>query len=304
MGIKHPLKSKNVYRTVLIFLLQVSFYNLLSQTTYQTNEVRLRYSNGIEVFNICVKNPAITYDEQKSYYWYTEFSRIKVTEGGSGGNLLHGNYKFYDNDGNLLKDCNYFLGLKDGESKSWDSIGNLSGISKYDKGKRVYRKFLGEDEQWIELSGGEILSKGVTRKIYSKFNRLLEEAFAIDDFVLHRKLFYEFSGKLHQEFTQDVFADICKDKFVSYYENGRIEVEGEYCKDCIIEIQTGLWKWYNPDGTLKNQELHKAEVIKYENGRTKSAGGYIFNEDTQQWLKTGKWVSVNEYLQIIDEREF
>ena len=290
-------------RFILGIILNVLLISTYCQTTYKTKEVKITYSNAIELFNICLKNPPITFDEGQVYTWYTEFSNVKSTKGGCGGNLLHGNYKLYDKEGNLKEDNNYYLGVKSGEFKTWDSIGNLQEIYKYNKGKCIYHKFLNDNDQWVELIGSALITKGVIRKIYSKSNILLEEDVAIKDFVLHKKMYY-LNGKLHQEFTQDEFLDICRGKFVSYYDNEQIEVEAEYCEDSPIEIRTGTWKWYSGDGSLLNQEEYKAEVIKYESGRTRSAGGYLFDEDSQQWLKTGRWVWYNENHAIINEKEY
>ncbi len=136
----------------LLFLIFFITINSFGQTCKQ-EEVKIIYKNGFEVFNICKSNPSITFDDNKEYYWYTEFSKIKSTEGGSGGNLLNGNFKFYDDYENFRIDKNYTLGLEDGNDVHWDSSGNITFKNIYNKGKIVYQKFLNDEKYWIEFNG-------------------------------------------------------------------------------------------------------------------------------------------------------
>ena len=66
----------------------------------------------------------IDYKDSSEYYWYNEYSGVKSTKGGSGGNLLHGKYQRYDENGNLKVEANYYLGLEDGLRRTWDEEGN------------------------------------------------------------------------------------------------------------------------------------------------------------------------------------
>ena len=127
-------------KTITLFLIVLFNQNTIGQTCQQ-DEIKIRYTNGFEIFNICKSNPQITFEESREYYWYTEFSKIKSTKGGCGGQLLHGNYKFYDEDGNLMIDQNYVFGLEHGDGKKWDNEGNIVQITKHDRGEYIYWKF-------------------------------------------------------------------------------------------------------------------------------------------------------------------
>lgn len=273
-------------KTIFGLLLSLLSTIALSQSSYQTKEIKITYSNAVEVFNVCVNNPTFTYDDKEEYFWYTEFSKIKSTWGGTGGKLLHGNYKLYNENGSLIADYNYFLGLKNGVFKQWDSVGNITRTEKYEKGKLVYMKFL-NDGYWIEHTGDFGL-EGWIKKVYTQWGVLVEETKGLQGFFnCHTKQFYEFSGKIKQEFYTD--DKRFYGKRISYFEDGKIESEVQYCEDSPVEIRTGIWKWYNSDGTLDSQEEYKAEVIKWENGKYKSAGGYILDNNSNQWLRTGEW---------------
>jgi antitoxin component YwqK of YwqJK toxin-antitoxin module len=277
-------------------LLFISLLNIVNQSygqsNIQTEEIRINYTNATEVFNVAKNNPKIEFDDKKEYFWYTDFSKIKSTKGGSGGQLLHGNYKLYDEEGNLSAEKNFKLGLKDGLFKDWDSTGNVVQTHKYSEDVVIYWKFLDEDGLWIEHDG-IILQEGWTKKVFTKWGTLIEETKKVDNyFRFHSKTYYEFSGNIKEEFTsggEGLFG-----AYTSYYDNGKIEVQGEYCIDSPIEIRTGKWKLYESDGTLEDEVEYKAEVEKFENEEFKHAGGYIFDKDINDWVKHGEWRWYNE----------
>lgn len=48
----------------IIFLTYFLTINLYGQTC-QNEEIKIRYTNGFEVFNVCKTNPTISFDEKK-----------------------------------------------------------------------------------------------------------------------------------------------------------------------------------------------------------------------------------------------
>jgi antitoxin component YwqK of YwqJK toxin-antitoxin module len=271
----------------LFFLLFTTMTRVsLGQLSYETKEIKIQFSNAVEVFNICLKNPTINYDDKKEYFWYTEFSGIKSTKGGTGGNLLHGNYKLYNKRGDLVNDKNYFLGLRNGTFKTWDSVGNIKQLEKWENNNPVYLKYL-EDGKWVEESG-DFYNKGWIKKVTTQWGVLIEETIGLGLFDKHTRIYYDVSGKIKLDCFSKIGGKLYG-KCIHYYENGRIELDSEFCEDSPIEIRTGNWKWYNEDGSLKTEEKYKAEVVKWENGEFKYAGGYIFDNEKNLWSKTGEW---------------
>lgn len=185
-----------------IIILSLSLLTIQSyeQSPIQTKEIKIPYTNGYEVFNICSSGCSTTFDDKKEYFWYNEFSKIKSTKGGSGGSLLHGNYKFYDENGNLRQDKYYYLGLSDGSEKTWDSLGNITSQYKYSKGDIIYMKFQNEEKYWIEFNG-PMFKEGTVRKVYTQFNSLISEETMLANFKQRIKTYYEYSGKVKEQFT-------------------------------------------------------------------------------------------------------
>ncbi len=285
------VQPRMLMKSAILFILGAVLFSLpiYGQSLIQTKEVKTLYSNGRDVFTVCVSGCQTVFKDDKEYHWYTEFSKIKSTKGGSGGNLLHGNYKFYDEEGNLRVDKGYYMGLLDGSSKSWDSLGNIVSQSKYVRGENVYLKFKNEKGFWIEFNG-PMFKEGTVRKVYNTHNVLISEEVGLTDLRQHVKLYYERSGKLEREFSSSMFdREECYGRYITYYENGKVEVEGQFNDVKYTSIRVGTWKWYNEDGSFDASETYKAEIEKWSNGEMKSAGGYILDSKTNTWLRNGEW---------------
>lgn len=293
------MKELNII--ILTYLLAINSYG----QTCQNQEIKIRYTNGFEVFNVCKSNPTISFDEKKEYYWYTEFSKIKSTRGGSGGQLLNGNYKFYDEDRNLRSEKNYLLGLQDGRDVRWDSLGNITAKTTFEKGNIIYWKFLNDENYWIEFNG-PMFSEGTIKKVYTKYGALISEKEMLEDFKEHVKIYYEYpTGQLKEEYTIDALGgDFFSGKYTSYYKNGKIEVNGQFHEGKFTNIRVGTWKWYNDDGTLDLESTYKAEVVNWDNGEKKLTGGYIYDTDNEHWVKIGEWRWFDETGKSIETKKY
>ena len=292
------MRTKN-YNLLIVFIFMVyiySFQGVSAQNTIKTKEVKVNYNDGFLVFNICTSGCATEYKEGKKYFWYTEYSKVKSTKGGSGGSLLHGNCKFYDKSGNLLEDKNYHLGLLDGEQKTWDKRGNITSIVKNDKGDIVYWKFQDDEEYWIEHIG-RLFTEGWTKKTYTKYNVLLEEQTRLKDFRMRIKTYYS-SNKLKEEYVSDLLGKCMMGKYDAYHENGNIKISGQFYDGTtpvtLIPIRVGVWKWYNLDGTLYGAQQYKADFEFWDSGEKKSEGGLFLSPRSNKWLRTGTWNFYNE----------
>jgi len=186
-----------------VLILFLSGNTLLFSQQVSTEQKTIKYQDGQEVFNICKNNPTLNYNDDLEYFWYNSYSGIKSTKGGSGGQLLHGKYQMFNQNGNLVQEVNFFLGLEDGTSRSWDDKGNILETYKYTMGICNYMKFTNDDGYIIEWIG-EMLKKGSIKKVFTKYDQLLEISTCIDDlFKLHTKEYYEDYGtpKLKAEYT-------------------------------------------------------------------------------------------------------
>lgn len=277
---------------VLIFF-PITFFSAKAQTC-QTKEITVNYSNGYLVFEVCISNPAINYSSKSDYRWYSEKGDkevIKTTQGGSGGPLLNGKEKFFDEKGNLTYEKNYVLGLLNGETKHWNNKGGLEKIYKYLKGEVVATKEKVEDG-WFE-STGTFWTNGYSRRYLDYGNNVITESVYKDgDYIT--KDYYKFSNILRYQYSTPSWCDTCyTGRYTAYYKNGKKEFEGLY-SDTLSNIKVGVWKWYSESGALKEQESYKEEFLKWPNGEWKITGGYYLDLYLKKWLKIGAWNSYDE----------
>jgi antitoxin component YwqK of YwqJK toxin-antitoxin module len=73
------------------------------------------------------------YDNSKCYFWYKS-QKILTTQGGSSGNLLHGEYLSYYTNSQLCEQGQFKRGLKNGKWSYWNSNGTLIKQEKWKNG--------------------------------------------------------------------------------------------------------------------------------------------------------------------------
>ncbi|MBR8534938.1 hypothetical protein KDU71_05145 [Carboxylicivirga sediminis] len=76
----------------------------------------------IELSILVNKSDKIELDEHKLYAWYA-FDKIQVNQGAYAGQLLHGSYKVFNSNDQLIEQGHYQKGLKEGLWTTWDSKG-------------------------------------------------------------------------------------------------------------------------------------------------------------------------------------
>ena len=302
-------KLKNALEYIIELYKDKSSNKNSSSVSQGNKEIRINYKNGVEIFNIYLGSEQPNYKEDKEYYWYTEFSKIKSTKGGSGGNLLNGNYKFFDENGNLLINENYSMGLKNGDSKRWDEKGELSEINKYEDGVSIYWKYHPDgDDGWVEQIG-QMLKAGWTKNSYDKYNNLIasqktfiDEKSTIKKEKTKTSIYFRNSDQKKEEYTTlMMFNNSYIGEYVQYFENGNKKVYGKLfdpyengIDKYIGNIRDGEWKWYKENGELDSTEKYKAVVEYWDNGNLKYIYGQYFDEVENKWLKHGRFYSYNE----------
>lgn len=295
----------NYIKTFLFILITFSTASAFGQKI-QTKEIKITYTNGIKVFDVCISNPSISFDEKKEYNWYSDISgssEIKKTEGGCGGNLLHGKERFFNNNGNLLYEHSFNLGLLDGESKYWDSTnGKLQEIYRYANGYSTYRKMKIEGG-WLEDDVSLFLKEGYTKRYYDEINNLTTESIYKNGNYF-TKDYYKYSNKIKAQYSTPFWCDTCMEgKYVSFYQNGNKKVEGQF-SDSLSNTKIGIWKWYTETGSFNGQETYKEEIQRWSNGEWKITGGYYFDKDSKKWLKIGKWDYSDEEGKLLYSKVF
>jgi hypothetical protein len=128
----------------------------------------------------------------------------------------------------------------------------------------------------------------------------------LKDLKQHVKLYYEYpSNQLKTEYnTSGLGGDNMHGAYKSYYDNGKVKVEGQFYEGNYTNIKVGVWKWYNKDGSLDSEETYKAEILFWPNGEMKMAGEYVFDKDSNEWIKTGTWTWYDEEGKFKEKKEY
>jgi len=277
------------------FILLVCIFAVLISSTYaqqiSTEKKTLKYSDGQEVFNVCKSNPAVEYNDKLIYFWYNEYSGIGRTKGGAGGQLLHGKYQMFNAQGKLMQEAHFSFGLQHGLSRYWDEDGNILETYKYDKGLCDYMKFF-NDEGYIVEWIGVMFQKGSVKKVYTKYDILLQESTFIDQFKAEVKEYYEGydTSKLKAEYTSGL-TNFYYGSYKSYFKNGQLEIEGQF----IENLRTEDWVYYNMDGSIKDIIKFRIFEGKYPNGNLRIQGSQYLDKETNTWIKDGRWLYYEEY---------
>ncbi|MCW3787903.1 toxin-antitoxin system YwqK family antitoxin [Plebeiibacterium sediminum] len=131
---------------LLFFVMDIP---VLSQNK-ATREVIIQRNDTIEEFSILIdKEVTIKQDNKTFYYWYA-FNRIRKNQGAYSGKLLNGTYKKYKKDYLLIESGYFKMGVKDGAWSTWNSEGNMILESRYVNGLKDGTCFYYEDAKLLK----------------------------------------------------------------------------------------------------------------------------------------------------------
>ena len=273
---------KNLLILLISFAITVTSYAQTSSAA-EKRELKLQ-GGGFESFSILKEDPQIQFEPEKEYYWFNNFSGVKSTKGGAGGQLLHGKLQQFLSNGMLIVEMNFNRGLMNGVSKEWDKEGILISDSKYEDGNLVYTKFKNDEGYYIEWIG-ELFKKGSIKNVYTVDGRyLLQKNQYIDDFKEIITNYYLYS-KAVVESSFIAIGDLQYGFYKVYYKNGQLKIDGNYENTNRI----GTWKYYDEFGTLTSTENYRIHKEYYSNSMIKIEGGEYFDPDTKTWIKHGYW---------------
>lgn len=129
-------------------------------------------------------NPKVKIDNTTPYYWYYN-NQINHNIGGYYGRLLHGAYRVFNKNNQMITEGNFSNGIKIGLWKYWFANGSLKASALYKNGKLngdvVYFSMSGEKIRVVEynngvMDGSETIFRTDTT-IVNKYNkgRLIEK---------------------------------------------------------------------------------------------------------------------------------
>jgi len=275
----------------ICIILVVTIYSttdLLSQTAQISTEPKtINYRKGArEVFIVCKGQPVKTLRDTLEYFWYNEQSGIKSTKGGSGGQLLHGKYQYFDEKGNLVKEANYNLGLEHGLSRTWEENGNIKETFKFNYGICTYLKTQiadGYSNEWI----GTMFKKGSIKTIYSPTGKVVEKTFYVDEFKGNLKVYSEETGKLILDCIQGM-GDYYYGAYKAFYDDGKPKVSGQF----VDNMRDGTWVFYKEDGSIDSSLKFRIHTKFHANKKIKVKGCEF--QSMSEWIRDGTWIFYDE----------
>ncbi len=146
-------------------LLLLSVFMLIGNT-YAQNLAELRHFTTAQYkmdFYISSAQKKINYTDTLYYHWFKS-QKLHITQGGSAGNLLHGNFQKFHVNGQLAERGEFKYGLKDGEWLTWYESGELES-------KQIYKKGVLNGSFSTYSKDGEITEEGKFKKGRKKQKR-------------------------------------------------------------------------------------------------------------------------------------
>ncbi|PQO43691.1 hypothetical protein C5Y93_23955 [Blastopirellula marina] len=193
----------------------------------------------------------------------------------------HGPANFYNADGTKLQEANYVNGLLDGEVLEYARGAKQPSRSLFIKGRKLAAKV---DQE----RGGRKKSEGV-------YLHAPQVAKSQDDWWNATLATYEPQGK-----------DERHGKWITYYSNGQIQVEGEY----EFDVPVGKFIWWYSNGQKAIQGSYVAGKENgrwlwwHENGLKKTEGDFEKGDQVGRWMSwnpDGRVASSQNYPAKTDE---
>ncbi|WP_435261205.1 toxin-antitoxin system YwqK family antitoxin [Tenacibaculum sp. nBUS_03] len=143
-------------------------------------------------FSITENTSKVKFKREVKLYWYA-LEKIESTFSGFSGRLLHGKYrKTLIFSKKIIEEGNFLYGMKNGEWKEWDEKGNLICITNWKEGKKdgFYEYYAEENKKiirgyyldgeknskWTIIDNGNLTkttwSKNLRNGIYKEYDSL------------------------------------------------------------------------------------------------------------------------------------
>ncbi|HYG39517.1 MAG TPA: hypothetical protein VD908_12895 [Cytophagales bacterium] len=268
-----------------------------------------KYSNGllVDYKYLNQSGEILKQDENgKGNFDYIGYSsnRKKVAEGKLIKDEKNGQWKFYDELGNLSAIENYKEGSLEGKSQNFYKNGTLKYENNFVKDVKegpytyFYPNGKIQEEGWYKNGlkegywntyyiDGTLQSRlyyfrdqyNGYQQYYDTSGKLFKENY-FSDHLQQKSIFYDTTGKV----TQTILIPNGTGEYVTTYNNGKPFFKGKF----ILGELHGKVIWYDYDGKISsegtyfNDELHGLWKW-YENGKLTTEGNYVYGK------KDGKW---------------
>ncbi len=126
---------KSVKLTLLLSFLMLKSFWISAQKFEIENKFHIKQDDKSIVFHVLDADDSQLkkYHSKKFYYWFKS-QKVLVTQGGSSGSLLNGDYESFYKNNQLAEKGLFKKGLKDGVWKSWNQQGVLVHQENWSKG--------------------------------------------------------------------------------------------------------------------------------------------------------------------------
>lgn len=273
-----------------ILLLTVTSLTLNGQKPI-LKEIKIEEQNGLKTFNIITNDIKINFNEDLEYNWYNEYSGEQSSKGASGGNLLHGKYSFFDENGRLNWQGYYYYGLQDSTWLFWNDRGEVTSKTIFKNGIPVFRRSKLGNGGFYESSGSTIGYPDYWYKEYSNNNVLISYSKTISSkpYPICETIVYFPDGKKvkSHSFSQGLSGYF--GEYKEFNENGKLTVIGYYDKQYYLGLKTGDWRIYNKEKNHYDTIKYKIQENKNNVTNIKEIGSLQFEPGLNNWIKTGIW---------------
>ena len=143
--------SKSVKSVILIgFILHCSLVGF-SQKFEIENKFRIKQDDKSIIFRVLDTDESQLkkYSSKKNYYWFKS-QKILITQGGSSGSLLNGDYESFYKNNQLAEKGLFKKGLKHGDWKFWGANGILIHQENWSNGIQIGKQLYYNDQGVLE----------------------------------------------------------------------------------------------------------------------------------------------------------
>ncbi len=211
-------------------------------------------------------------------HWIKKYPNGQIMyKGYFSGDKPEGEFKRYDEDGNLTSVLNYSTNIDTVSACFYHPNGYIAGKGKYidqeKTGEWLYYSDYVENHLLMRCKYDENHIEGMRIKYH--WNGEIAEKLEFSDGIK--------SGEWKQYYTDGILSlesayinGTRNGEFRTWDTNGKPEITGQYIKD----VRTGIWHFFNTDGTLRKE-------IKYNNGIPENRADLI-KEETEYLDKLEK----------------
>jgi hypothetical protein len=190
---KKELNRVSNFQRAIFLSFQCTIFITLSSSVYSQQKLevaalnRVTLNRGDTTYQFYAVKPLsrIKFDQNKNYSWFVK-DTILITQSGYDGKLLHGEFKVFHPNKNIIEEGVYKNGLKEGLWRLWYANGTLKQTVHWSKGI-VDGKFEEFDQGGKKIRSGfyrnnlftghiyVYLQNGSSQKIYYQNGKLVVE---------------------------------------------------------------------------------------------------------------------------------